>query len=135
MKISAHFMKSIFGFLFVLILFTPMTVLAQSRVVVIPLFGDDPKPLKNIVTVAKANGDFKNPVSAVNSVTDASASNPYLVVIGPGVYTLTQTLVMKEYVEIVGSGENVTRLEGAISTNSLDASSAVISGANNAALL
>ena len=92
------------------------------------------KSLKNVVTVAKGKGQFSDPVAAVNSISDASASNPYLVVIGPGVYTLTQTLAMKEYVDIAGSGENVTKLQGAISTGSLDASSAIISGANNAAL-
>jgi hypothetical protein len=89
--------------------------------------------LKNIITVAKANGNFTDPVAAVNSITDASATNPYLVVIGPGVYTITQTLQMKEYVDIVGSGENVTRLTGAISTGSL-VSSAIISGVSKSTL-
>ena len=134
MGFRARFVKVFCGILGMLILLTPMTITAQTRVVVIPLPGDDSKPLKNIITVAKANGDFSNPVTAVNSITDASAGNPYLVVIGPGVYDLTQTLVMKEYVDIVGSGENVTRLTGAISTGSHDASSAIISGENNASL-
>ena len=52
------------------------------------------RKLKNVDTVAKANGDFTDPVAAVNSITDASATNPYLVVICPGVYTITQTLMM-----------------------------------------
>jgi len=97
-----------------------------------PLAKDD--ALKNIITVAKANGHFTDPVAAVNSITDASATNPYLVVIGPGVYTITQTLQMKEYVDIVGSGENVTRLTGGISSGTQSATSAIISGANNATL-
>jgi len=134
MKISSQFMKSIFGIFGMLLLLAPLTVLAQTKVVVIPLYGDDPKPLKNIITVAKANGNFTDPVAAVNSIKDASSSNPYLVVIGPGVYTITQTLQMKEYVDIVGSGQNVTRLTGAISTDSDNASSAIISGASNSAL-
>ncbi len=92
----------------------PISAQAADKVVVIPLFGHG-KPLKNIVTVAKANGKFTDPVAAVNSITDASYDNPYLVVIGPGVYTLTHTLVMKPWVDITGSGENVTRLVGAIS--------------------
>ena len=135
MENSIRSMKNILCVVGVLFFLFPMAVFAQNKVVVIPLFGDDPKPLKNIVTVAKANGDFTNPVAAVNSISDASANNPYLVVIGPGVYTLTQTLVMKEYVDIAGSGENVTKLQGAISGSPpVDASSAIISGANNAAL-
>jgi hypothetical protein len=90
-------------------------------------------PLKNVITVAKANGNFSDPVAAVNSITDASAANPYLVVICPGVYTVTQTLKMKSYVDIVGSGENVTTLTGPISTGN-SSSSAIISGANNSSL-
>jgi hypothetical protein len=95
--------------------------------------GDAVKTLKNILTVAKGNGNFTDPVAAVNSITDASESNPYLVVIGPGIYTISQTLVMKQYVNIVGCGENITKLTGAISTNT-PASSAIISGASNSAL-
>ena len=133
MKISTLVVKRVFYILAALLLLAPLTVLAQTKVVVIPLFGDDPKPLKNIVTVAKANGDFTSPVAAVNSITDASATNPYLVVIGPGVYTMGAALVMKEYVDIAGSGENVTKLTGAISTGQLS-SSAIVHGANNAAL-
>jgi len=134
MKISAKLMKWFSVFFCMLLLSAPLTVLAQTKVVVIPLFGDDPKPLKNIITVAKANGKFTDPVAAVNSITDASADNPYLVVIGPGVYTINQTLFMKEYVDIAGSGENVTKIKGAISTGNPDASSAIISGASNSAL-
>ncbi len=83
--------------------------------------------------MAKANGKFTDPVAAVNSITEASASNPYLMVIGPGVYTFTSQLQMKEYVEIPGSGCNVTRITGAISTEEYS-TSAVIIGASNAAI-
>ena len=88
---------------------------------------------RSVITVAKSNGDFKDPVAAINSITDASESNPYLVLIAPGVYTVTQTLVMKEYVELAGSGEMITKLTGAISTSS-SSTSAIVSGANNSAL-
>ena len=74
-------------------------VLADFYVISVPA-----NSLKNVVTVAKGKGQFTDPVAAVNSISDASVDNPYLVVIGPGVYTLTQTLVMKEYVDIEGSG-------------------------------
>lgn len=106
--------------------------IAANKVVVIPL--DDDRTLKNVVTVAKAHGSFTNPVVAVNSISNASAANHYVVAIGPGIYTISQTLVMKEHVDIVGAGEHVTKLQGAISTTNGDASSALVSGANNAAL-
>jgi hypothetical protein len=104
---------------------------AADRVVVIPM--GSASPLQNIVTVAKANGKFTDPVAAVNSITDASATNPYLVLIAPGKYTLTATMVMKPYVDISGSGEYITKLAGAISSTDT-ATSAIVKGANHATL-
>ena len=138
MKISTNSTNRILGVICALLLLTPLAAFAQNRVVVIPLFdgacaSGTCKPLKNIVTVAKANGMFADPVAAVNSITDASDTNPYLVVIGPGVYTVTVPIVMKPYVEITGSGETVTKIKGAISTES-ESTSAIVRGANRSAL-
>ncbi len=112
--------------------------LAQSRVVIIPMAGDDLKPLKNIITVAKENGDFTSPGDALDAIgttlSAATENNPYLVVIAPGRYSLLEPLVMQEYVDIAGSGQNVTTLSGYIGTNSLDASSAIVVGENHASL-
>jgi hypothetical protein len=133
MQISTKMMKGILGFSGVLFLLVPLTVFATDdlMLMMVPaLSGNRNRPLKNIVTVAKANGQFTDPVAAVNSITDASATNPYLVVIGPGVYTITSTLVMKQYVSIAGCGEKVTKITGAISTGS----SAIITGASQATL-
>ena len=75
--------------------------------------------------------------SVVDGITDASANKPYLIQLGPGVYTnigpdAFTGLTMKPYVSIVGSGQNVTILRGAISSGSIvSASSAVILGADN----
>ena len=91
------------------------------------------KPLQNIVTVAKANGMFTDPVAAVNSITDASETNPYLVVIGPGVYIVTAPVVMKPWVDITGSGENVTKITGSLGTEDMLTSS-IIRGVNNSVL-
>ncbi len=112
-------------------LFPLSGVCAEGQVVVIPLMRG--KALKNTITVAQANGQFSDPVTAVNSITDAGADNPYLVVIAPGVYTLTQTLVMKEYVNISGSGEKATMLRGNISSG-IDADSAIVKAADNSSL-
>jgi hypothetical protein len=102
--------------------------LAEDKVVVIPMASA--KPLQNVVTVGKAYGNFTDPVAAVHSITDASATNPYLVLIAPGTYTLTTTLVMKRYVDISGSGENITKLIGAISSTHGNETSAIVKGAN-----
>lgn len=107
--------------------------LTANDTVMFPIVSSKP-PLKNIITVAKANGKFTDPAAAVNSITDASAANPYLVYIAPGEYTLTAALIMKPYVDICGSGENVTLLKGAISSSTANQTSAIVQGANNACL-
>ena len=123
--------------LLLIFVFSVSAVYAQNKVVVIPLYSSTAKKLKNIVTVSPSNGDFTDPVAAVNSITDASINNPYLVVIGPGIYTLSTTLNMKPYVSITGSGQQTTKLTGAISTNETPAastSSALVTGADNASI-
>lgn len=71
--------------------------------------GDNAMELQNVVTVSASGADFTDPIAAMNSITDASASNPYLLKIGPGIYDLGNNgLTMKPYVDIEGSGENVT---------------------------
>jgi hypothetical protein len=105
-------------------------VSAADKVVAIPF--NSAKKLKNVLTVSATGGNFNDPVAAINFITNASAANPYLLLIGPGVYTLTQPLVMKPYVTIAGSGKNATTLTGAISSASMD--SFIVSGADNATL-
>ena len=83
---------------------------AANRVVVIPLNSSKGKPLAQVVTVSGKNGDFRDLVAAVNSITDASGSKPYVIVIGPGRYNLNRTLVMKPWVSIYGAGREATIL-------------------------
>ena len=57
-------------------------------------------------------------LNTLNGITDNSATNPYLIKVGPGIYDLgTSSLQMKEYVDIEGSGEKTTKITGAV-TNS-----------------
>jgi hypothetical protein len=52
-------------------------------------------------------------LSALDSITDNSSSNPYLIKIEPGVYDVGSDRVeMKSYVDIEGSGRNVTIIKG-----------------------
>lgn len=112
------------------LLFT-CSAIAADKVVVIPM-GSSGKKLKNIITVSPKGGDFTDPVAAVNSIIDASADNPYHVEIGPGVYTLSETLVMKPYVSISGAGQDTTFIEGEMSDGTFGV--ALITGADNASL-
>ena len=119
--------KSVFCFVLLI-----SSAAAQNTVVVIPMAGDDLKPLANIVTVATANGDFSDPIAAIASITDASVNNPYLLVFAPGVYDIgTQQFQMKPFVDVTGSGENVTKLTGSISSALNDATQAFVLGADN----
>ena len=105
------------------------TALIASLAVVTPGQAE----LKNVITVSASNGQFLHPEQAVKSITDASATNPYLVKIGPGLYPLQAQLRMKPFVEIEGSGIGVTRITGAFSSNTIDLS-ALIVGADNSAI-
>ncbi len=50
-------------------------------------------------------------INAVNGVVGASAADPWLVKVEPGVFDLNgQTLVMKDYVDIEGSGRKMTTI-------------------------
>lgn len=73
-------------------------VLAENMLLNIPVYGTDPNPIRNVVTVAKSGGDYNSPIGALNSIHDADEDNRYTVVIGPGVYHLSGPLVMKPYV-------------------------------------
>ena len=95
------------SFLVFLTLLLPLAAYAHNRVVVVPLSGNDIEPLSNIVTVAKRNGDFSNPLAAMASITDASVSNPYLIVIAPGVYNLNGELVLQEFASIADSSKEI----------------------------
>lgn len=61
----------------------------------------------NVIHVANDGGDFTDPEQAVSSITDASPSNRYLVVIAPGEYE-GSPLSTQPYIDVAGSGEHNT---------------------------
>jgi len=83
----------------------------------------------NVVTVAKSGGDYTTITAALNSITDATDTNRYLVKVMPGVYT--EKVTMKSNVDIEGSGELATRIIGAGST---DPGTGTVQGAPNTEL-
>lgn len=109
----------------------PGFIFAHNQTVVIPLIegcnGNDCKPLKNVVRVSSENGDYTTIEAAVNSIKDSSTTNHYLIVVGPGTYTPTQPLFMKDGIHLVGSGMNETTIiKGDFSGANKDSSSATI---------
>ena len=83
------------------------------------------KKYANVIVVAKSGGDFNDPVSAINSISDASATNPYLIKIMPGVYDIGVTLEIKEFVNIEGSGEAATKIVGSAHYGSVNSDNKV----------
>jgi hypothetical protein len=72
-------------------------------------------------------GDFLKLSTALAAITDATATKPYVIKIAPGVYTETQIVAMKNYVDVEGSGQNITTINCACSSSNFDATAAVIS--------
>lgn len=75
---------------------------------------------ENHIIVATSGGDFSSVAAALNSITTNGSSNPYHIWVGPGVYTETETLHVKGYVHLQGSGPNVTRIESNVNGGSED---------------
>jgi hypothetical protein len=92
------------------------------------------KRAKRTVLVSPRNTQTESGTALLNAldkITGASESNPYLVIIEPGVYDIGENaLQMKSYVDIQGSGENVTKIKGNIEGNT----TGVVEGADNAEL-
>ncbi|GAB4341399.1 MAG: hypothetical protein Kow0089_15760 [Desulfobulbaceae bacterium] len=127
MKLSEKPGRNLAGLaLFVAVMLTASLALAHNKVVVVPLHGNagggtgGSQPLQNVVTVSPQNGDYTDPVTALDAITDASSTNPYTVYIGPGVYTLTQTLIMKSWVSIYGAGISSTILKFSTVANGVE---------------
>lgn len=88
---------------------------------------------ENVIVVAKSGGDFTSVTAAMNSISDASSSSRYLVWVAPGVYD-NEDVDMQPFVDIQGSGQDVTVLTSTGGTGGLSPDSATLVGAANAEL-
>jgi len=90
--------------------------------------GQDAESPARVIWVADdGTGDFTSLSAALASITDATATKPYVIKIAPGVYTENSNVAMKNYVDVEGSGQGITTIECACSSNGFGASAAVIS--------
>jgi hypothetical protein len=83
----------------------------------------------NVLVVSPSGGDDTSIQTALDSITDASDANRYLVWVGPGVYT--ETVTMKPYVDIEGAGEKATIIS---QVGNASLSTGTVIGASNAEL-
>lgn len=72
------------------------------------LFGSQGTKIGQVVTVAKSGGQFTTIQAAIDSITDASASKPYVVYVYPGVYD--EQVTLKDYVSLYGASRMGTRI-------------------------
>jgi len=79
-------------------------------------------PYEHTITVAKAGGDYTTITEALDAITDNDATHLYHIKVMPGVYE--ESITMKPYVDISGSGENSTVIVG-------DTGTAVTAAANS----
>ena len=76
--------------------------------------GPDPA---HVIWVATSGGDFTDINSALASISDNSAGNRYVIKVAPGTYTMSNTIELKDYVDIEGSGEDTTVITCPCGTN------------------
>jgi hypothetical protein len=82
-----------------------------------------------VVWVAKTGGQFTSVSAALASITDNGPAHRYVIKVAPGTYTETGPVVMKSYVDVEGSGQDVTTITCACGSNTYqgtDGSSAVL---------
>jgi hypothetical protein len=68
--------------------------------------------------VAQSGGDFTSVNAALNSITDNSSANRYVIKVAPGTYVEAGGVDMKDYVDIEGSGRDTTVISCACGTGS-----------------
>ncbi|MFT5574277.1 MAG: hypothetical protein ACI9FR_003215 [Cryomorphaceae bacterium] len=138
-----YFMQTLNRFFVTLtiLLSISFSAFAQVKVVVIPLGADekcDPC-YSTTITVAPSGADFTSPSAALASIGKGvpHANNRLLIKIATGLYTITETLDMIEYVDIEGAGIGLpdgTILSGTPTFNGELETAAIINGASNTEL-
>lgn len=62
----------------------------------------------NVIIVAQSGGDYTSVAAALNSISNPSANNRYLVWVAPGTYTESELVHVRPYIHLRGAGSNVS---------------------------
>jgi hypothetical protein len=84
-----------------------------------------------VVWVAQSGGQFTSVSAALASITDNGPAHRYVIKVAPGTYTEAASVVMKNDVDIEGSGQDTTTIACACGSNTTprtDGSSATVRG-------
>lgn len=90
--------------------------------------------MANLRTVGVSGGQFATVAAALASISAPSASNPYLVLVGPGIYNEAGPLNVPGYVHVRGMGKGSTVIRASNTAASPVPNAAVFSLANQARL-
>ncbi len=85
-------------------------------------------PARVVWVATGGDNTFPSLSAALATITDNSASTPYVVKIAPGVYTETAPVALKDFVDVEGSGQGVTTLSCACGVNSFPPVGTVTAG-------
>jgi pectin methylesterase-like acyl-CoA thioesterase len=70
-----------------------------------------------VIWVAKSGGQFTSLSAALASITNNGPEQRYVIKVAPGTYTETASVVLKNYVDVEGSGQGVTTITCACGSN------------------
>lgn len=87
--------------------------------------------LGNVITVATVGGDFSSVVDALNSISDAAPSNPYLVQVAAGEFIETDLVLVPADVHLRGSGVGTTIVASTRSSTTPNNASATVEMEDN----
>jgi hypothetical protein len=89
----------------------------DTRIAAVPyaLQAERVRGYAGVVVVAKSGGDCSSVQEAIDSITDATANNPYLVWVAPGVYQ--EQVTMKPHVHLQGAGQEATGISSDASSS------------------
>jgi hypothetical protein len=76
-----------------------------------------------IITVAVSGGDFTSIQAAINSISDASSSKPYVIRVAPGVFT--EDVTLKDWVFIENGISGAVKIAGSVTATGLTGTSGI----------